>query len=286
MNISRVAIIGAGTMGKGIAQWFAQNGVVTMLCDVGLDFAQKSRDDIVASWNKLLEKKKFSQEQVQEFQQNLQVTGIEQISEVDLIIEAIIENESVKKELFSNLDKSQSEKTIFASNTSSLSIQSIASELSPARQAKFIGLHFFNPATLMKLVEIVETPKMTKGLSQELATWFDQRGKVSAICSDGPGFIVNRLARSYYGEALRIVQSEDEEREREVDSVLKEVGGFQMGPFELMDLIGIDINFEVTKIVWKAFKENPRFSPHPLQEKMVQEKRFGKKTKRGFYRYE
>ncbi|GAB4015214.1 MAG: hypothetical protein Fur0010_14000 [Bdellovibrio sp.] len=286
MEIRRVAIIGAGTMGRGIAQWFAQQEVQVFLVDLNNELLAKSISDIHESWNKLLSKNKFTSFQIDNFKNHLNSSDLDNLSDLDLVIEAIVEKESIKLGLFQKLDQLCPPHTIMASNTSSLSIKKLSHGVQASRRDKFLGLHFFNPATLMKLVEIVETPELSPSLAKDLAKWFEARGKVPAICHDGPGFIVNRLARSFYGESLRIVGEENLEKEKEVDNVLKAVGGFQMGPFELMDLIGIDINLDVTNIVWNAFHKNPRFAPHPLQEKMVRENRLGKKSKHGFYKYE
>jgi 3-hydroxybutyryl-CoA dehydrogenase len=203
-----------------------------------------------------------------------------------LVIEAIIENLAIKKTLFATLDKHFSSETIFASNTSSFPITHLAQAVSPSRQARFVGLHFFNPATLMKLVEVIKGQATQPGPAEELYNWFAEQKKEPALCADTPGFIVNRVARSFYGEALRIVENENEAHCKEVDFLMREVGGFKMGPFELMDLIGVDINYSVTCSVWEALGKNARFTPHHLQKKMVDLGRFGKKTKRGFYSYE
>jgi 3-hydroxybutyryl-CoA dehydrogenase len=178
------------------------------------------------------------------------------------------------------------EKTIFASNTSSIPITDIASELPISRAQKFLGLHFFNPATIMLLVEVIKGERTDEKLCQDLYDWFEEKGKKPARCKDSPGFIVNRVARNFYGEPLRIAETEDESKFKEIDFILKEVGGFKMGPFELMDLIGIDVNYSVTCSVWKAFNKEPRFAPHSLQKKMVDEKRFGRKSRKGFYHYD
>lgn len=286
LELKSVAVIGAGTMGKGIAQWFAQQGLRVQLVDTQIEISQKSCDSILSSWKKLVGKKKFSEEQALTFETLLSAKSLDQISECDLVVEAIIEKKEIKDQLFKQLDEVLPSHCLFASNTSSLSICELSQAVSENRRSKFLGLHFFNPATIMKLVEVVATEKLDDGLANDLAAWFQAHGKEAALCKDGPGFIVNRLARSFYGESLRIVGEENLDREREVDAVLKKVGAFQMGPFELMDLIGIDINLEVTNIVWKAFNNNPRFAPHPLQEKMVKEGRMGKKTKKGFFDYE
>lgn len=287
MNLNHVTIIGAGTMGQGIAQWFAQQFVSVDLIDTTQVQADTAKNKILNSWDVLLEKEKFSGCQVNQFKHFLEAKTKENINpETDLIIEAVFEDLNLKKELFTFLDKKCSQKTIFASNTSSFPIHLMAEAVSPERQKQFLGLHFFNPATLMKLVEVIKAKSTDQKYCDELYLWFKEKKKEPAHCSDSPGFIVNRVARNFYGEALRIVETENEMRMREVDKIMREVGGFKMGPFELMDLIGIDVNLAVTESVWNAYAKTPRFSPHDLQKKLVAEKRFGKKTKRGFYSYE
>jgi 3-hydroxybutyryl-CoA dehydrogenase len=138
----------------------------------------------------------------------------------------------------------------------------------------------------MKLVEVIKAKDSDEKLCQELYQWFESNDKKPALCKDSPGFIVNRVARNFYGEPLRIVDSDDEFKMKEIDHILREVGGFKMGPFELMDLIGIDVNYSVTCSVWEAYQREPRFAPHALQKQMVEEKRFGRKVKRGFYKYD
>ena len=287
MELKKVAILGAGTMGRGIAQWFAQIGVQVELGDAFPEAASKSRELIHESWDKLEKKGKFSSEQVKQFKASLYVTGIEEYSkDSDLLIEAIIEDPKIKREVFQKFDYYFNKETIFASNTSSIPINSMAKELSGDRKKRFLGLHFFNPATIMKLVEIIESHWSDKVLAQDLKEWFKNNNKKPALCVDSPGFIVNRVARNFYGEAFRIAGHEDQEKFKEIDSVLKEVGGFKMGPYELMDLIGIDINYSVTQSVWEAFYHDPRFAPHAIQRNMVDSGRLGKKSKEGFYKYE
>jgi 3-hydroxybutyryl-CoA dehydrogenase len=287
MNLSHVTIIGAGTMGQSIAQWFVQQFVWVDLIDVTQESADKAREKIIASWDILLEKGKFSGCQVGQFKQFLTAKTQPEINpKTDLVIEAVFENLDLKKNLFQFLDIHCHESTIFSSNTSSFPIHLMADVVSLERQKKFLGLHFFNPATLMKLVEVIKAKNSDQKLCDDLYQWFESKGKKPAHCTDSPGFIVNRVARNFYGEALRIVGEEDESKMREIDLIMRDVGGFKMGPFELMDLIGIDVNLAVTKSVWEAYDKTPRFSPHKLQEKMVAENRFGKKTKRGFYKYE
>jgi 3-hydroxybutyryl-CoA dehydrogenase len=287
MNLSHVTVIGAGTMGQSIAQWFVQQFVWVDLIDVSQESANKAREKIIASWDSLLEKGKFSGCQVGQFKQFLNAKTQSEINtKTDLVIEAVFEDLDLKKNLFKFLDTHCSDSTIFSSNTSSFPIHLMSKVVSNKRQHKFLGLHFFNPATLMKLVEIIKTKNTDQEICNLLYEWFESKGKKPAHCTDSPGFIVNRVARNFYGEALRIVEIEDETKMKEVDLIIREVGGFKMGPFELMDLIGIDVNLAVTKSVWEAYDRNSRFAPHALQEKMVTEKRYGKKTKRGFYKYE
>lgn len=284
MNLKKVAVLGAGTMGAGIAQWFTQAGCQVELKDAQIEQSERAKDNIFASWDKLQEKGKFSADETAFFKGQFSIVE-EYSKDCDLFIEAIIENQNIKVEVFQKLSQHFEDKTIFASNTSSIPIDAMAKELSPSRREKFVGLHFFNPAPIMKLVEIINGHWTKPQLSKDLKIWFDQNGKKPALCKDGPGFIVNRLARNFYGEALRIANIEDQDRFKEIDHVLREVGGFRMGPFELMDLIGIDINYAVTESVWKSFYHEPRFAPHALQRKMVTSGRLGRKTKGGFYEY-
>lgn len=274
-------------MGSGIAQWFAQQMCFVELVDTSSEQLMKAKASIFTSWDKLAEKGKLSTEQAEKMKGLLETKSIDQVSRsADLVIEAIIENLEIKKDLFEKLDAYFESKTILSSNTSSFPIHLMAEAVSPDRKKRFLGLHFFNPATVMKLVEVIKGEESSEEICRDLYQWFDAKDKKPAMCKDSPGFIVNRVARNFYGEPLRIVEEENDARMQEVDQILKEVGGFKMGPFELMDLIGIDVNYSVTCSVWEAFGKEPRFAPHKLQKQMVDEKRFGRKTKRGFYKYD
>jgi 3-hydroxybutyryl-CoA dehydrogenase len=287
MNLQKIVVIGAGTMGSGTAQWFTQQMCFVELVDNSSEQLNKALASIHSSWDKLVEKEKLTSCQVNQMKKLLEVKSLDQVSKnSDLVIEAIIENLDIKKELFKNLDKFFAPHTIIASNTSSFPISMMAEAVSDERKKRFVGLHFFNPATIMKLVEVIKGQETDEQLCVDLYEWFDSKDKKPALCKDSPGFIVNRVARNFYGEPLRIVENENEEKMKEVDRILREVGGFKMGPFELMDLIGIDVNYSVTCSVWNAYNEEPRFAPHSLQKKMVEEKRFGRKSKRGFYKYD
>lgn len=287
MNIQKIVVIGAGTMGSGIAQWFAQQLCQVELVDNSEEQLTKALASIHSSWDKLVEKQKLSAPQVEQMKKLLSIQSLDAVSaDADLVIEAIIENLEVKKSLFSKLDHSFAPHTILSSNTSSFPIGLMAEAVGDERKKRFVGLHFFNPATIMKLVEVIKGEHTQVELCEALYQWFDAKDKKPALCKDSPGFIVNRVARNFYGEPLRIVETDDEDKMKEVDRILKEVGGFKMGPFELMDLIGIDVNYSVTCSVWEAYQKEPRFAPHALQKKMVDEKRFGRKSKKGFYKYD
>ncbi len=274
-------------MGQGIAQWFTQQNIITEMVDQNYEFALNGLGKIHQSFAKLEANGKLTALDIQTFQKNLSVKRFEEIDpRASLVIEAIIEDLGAKKKLFADLDVLMSAETILASNTSSFPITQIAQNLSAERKKKFLGLHFFNPATLMKLVEVISGMETDRSVSNALISWFNARKKVACECADSPGFIVNRVARNFYGEALRAVESYDENKCREVDAVMKAVGGFKMGPFELMDLIGIDINYSVTESVYNAFFQEARFKPHRLQRDMVAAGRLGKKSGKGFYSYE
>ncbi|PIK15942.1 3-hydroxyacyl-CoA dehydrogenase NAD-binding domain-containing protein [Halobacteriovorax sp. JY17] len=287
MTLSSVLVVGAGTMGQGIAQWFAQQSVSVQLLDGNPDVAKSAISNIHQSWEKLQAKNKFSKEEVQTFKASIEAVDWDNIrADTTLVVEAIIENLDIKTDVFNKLDGICGKETIFASNTSSIPISSLAKTLPEFRREKFLGLHFFNPAPIMKLVEIIKGHWTREEIITDFDKWFTERKKEVAICNDSPGFIVNRVARNFYGESLRIVSSYNVDKMKEVDNVLKKCGGFKMGPFELMDLIGIDINYSVTESVWNSFYNEPRFAPHQLQKKMVDCGRLGRKTKGGFYDYE
>lgn len=287
MEIKSVVVIGTGTMGQGIAQWFLQQSLNVEMVDSNFEFAQKGQAKIFEQLDTLVAKGKLASADVEKFKPRLQVKNLAEInSQADLIVEAIFEDKEAKKELFKKLDEMMKPNAIIASNTSSFPITELGKDLTAARQKRFLGLHFFNPATIMKLVEVINGLETDRSISTDLISWFNQKGKVACECNDAPGFIVNRVARNFYGESLRAVENYDLNKIKEVDQVMREVGGFKMGPFELMDLIGIDVNLSVTESVYKAFFDEPRFKPHRLQKEMVDGKRYGRKTKKGFYSYE
>ena len=287
MIVKKALVIGAGTMGKGIAQWFAQQEIHVELVDVVHEMAEKAQAEVHQDWERLQEKGKFTNHQINAFKMCLHATEMEHASPYnDLVIEAIIEDEKIKRELFVSLDKRMNSNCVFASNTSSIPITKIACDLSDDRKRRTLGLHFFNPAPVMKLVEVIKTNWVDDSVVNDMFKLFEENGKEPALCKDSPGFIVNRVARNFYGESLHILGQLNDDRIEEIDRVMTKVGGFRMGPFTLMDLIGIDVNYDVTQSVWNAFYNEPRFRPHKIQREMVESGRIGKKAQEGFYNYE
>ena len=275
--MKKFCVLGAGTMGAGIAQWLATSGKNVFLSDNNPDVLKNAETSILKSYERLVSKKKFTDEQVREFLNNIHFAlSIENVpSDTDLLIEAIVENLEIKQQVFTKLDEHFGPQTIFASNTSGLSIEKIFSKLNTRRCC---GLHFFNPAPIMKLVEIVKSPSISTEELNQLKEFFISNKKAPAIVEDRPGFICNRVARNFYGESFRILNTDSPKQMQEVDFILKEVAGFKMGPFELIDLIGVDINLNATKGVFEAFGSHPRFAPHKFQEQAVKENRLGRKT--------
>jgi 3-hydroxybutyryl-CoA dehydrogenase len=280
--IETVCVCGAGTMGGGIAQVAAMAGYRTLLYDVDAAMVQKGRAAIGKSLHSLTEKGKLRTGEETDILGRL--SFVQDISEcvADLIIEAIIEKPDVKKELFRRLAAVNGGQTILASNTSSLSLTAIAEGIpSPGR---FAGMHFFNPAPLMKLVEVVYTPFTDERTIRVLIETAERMGKTPVLCKDAPGFIVNHVARPYYLEALKLV--EEGYGDYETIDALMESCGFRMGPFRLMDLIGNDINYAVSCSVFEAMGRPLRLKPSPIQEQRVQQGELGRKTGKGYYRYE
>jgi 3-hydroxybutyryl-CoA dehydrogenase len=209
-------------------------------------------------------------------------TELKDFKDCELVIEAIIENKEIKTKVFTELEKHVSENCVIASNTSSISITSLGAELQ--KPERFIGIHFFNPAPLMPLVEIIPSLITEKSLAEKMYNLMKDWGKTPVIAKDIPGFIVNRIARPYYGEGLRIVE-ENIATVEQVDDAMKTIGSFKMGPFELMDLIGVDVNFSVTKTVYNEYFYDPKYKPSLLQQRMSEAKLHGRKTGKGFYDY-
>lgn len=280
---STVGIIGSGTMGIGIAQVAATNGCDVFLFDVNNAQTEKSLAGLRKSLDKLTEKGKISaEESIALFERIQPCSQISELHDCELVIEAIVENADIKKKVFAELESFVSEKCIFGSNTSSISITSLSADLK--NPSRFIGIHFFNPAPVMPLVEVIPGLLTDGSLPQKMYDLMKSWGKVPVIAKDNPGFIVNRIARPFYGEALRIVE-ENMATPEQVDDAMKTLGNFRMGPFELMDLIGVDVNFSVTQTVYKDYFYDPKYKPSLLQQRMSEAKLHGRKTGKGFYDY-
>jgi 3-hydroxybutyryl-CoA dehydrogenase len=280
----QIAVLGAGTMGAGIAQVAAQAGFETLLYDIQQDFIDSGLGRIRSFLKGSRERGKISAEQEQQILERLRgTTQLQDCKECALIIEAAPEKLELKRDIFRQLDSICSSQTLLATNTSSFNVTAIAA--TTQHQERVLGLHFFNPPPLMALVEVVKGDR-TSDASIERATDLMRRmGKTPARAQDTPGFIVNRIARPFYNEALRVLGDGDASVET-IDRIMKDAGNFRMGPFELMDLIGNDINFAATESLYQSFFHDPRFRPSPIQQRMVMGGNLGRKTGRGFYVYD
>lgn len=280
-QIQKVGVVGAGTMGQGIAQVAAMSGYSVVLYDINRDMLKKAHSNIVSNLDKGISKGKVDPQLMG--QTLKRITTTDQIMEVtgELIIEAILENLDVKRSLFADLESINSPEAIFASNTSSIPITQIASNLN--RPQRFAGLHFFNPAHIMKLVEVISGASTDPKVMQLLMEFTVSLGKTPVIAKDAPGFIVNRVARHFYIESLKVL----EEQVADVQTIdrLLESTGFPMGPFKLMDLIGIDTNFAVTSSMYQAFHFEAKFRPSRIQQQKVDAGHLGRKSGKGFYEY-
>ena len=279
--ISTICVIGAGTMGSGIAQTAAQNGFYTLLFDINKEVLEKAKVSLQKNLQYLVDKQKITAAEKETIYSRIQFITDTNDCLADIIIEAIVEKTEAKVSIFNQLAEVNHAEVIFASNTSSLSISAIQEKI--VHPQRVVGMHFFNPAQVMKLVEVIKGNQTTDAVAQIIYDLCIQLNKTPVLCKDAPGFIVNRVARHYYLEAMKLVEDGIATIEN-VDAIM-EASGFKMGPFKLMDLIGVDINLAVSQSMYDAFNKEERFKPSPIQIDKVAKGELGKKTGKGFYNY-
>ncbi|EPM3464402.1 3-hydroxyacyl-CoA dehydrogenase [Providencia stuartii] len=284
LTLNTVAVIGAGTMGIGIAQVAASAGHTVLLFDINTQALNKAKQSLTERLNKRVQQGKADAQTTEALLARITlVHTMANLAPAQLVIEAVAEKLTIKQAIFSELEGICKENTLFASNTSSLSITAIASQLK--HPERFAGLHFFNPAPIMKLVEVIRGRETASAVIEQLKNLAVAWGKIPVICRSTPGFIVNRVARPFYAETLRALE-EQIANPATLDSVLRDAGGFSMGPLQLTDLIGHDVNYAVTDSVFQAFGYDPRFQTSFEQLELVQAGHLGRKTGRGFYHYD
>jgi 3-hydroxybutyryl-CoA dehydrogenase len=278
-----VGVVGCGAMGAGIAQVAAAAGHRVLIHDVRAGAAARAVDDIGAAWQKLVSKNRMRESDVDAARARLHVAAtLADLADCALVIEAVAEDIDIKRALFAELETLTGDDCLFATNTSSLSVTAIAALL--LRPQRLAGMHFFNPAPLMALVEVVSGMATDAAVAQAIHDTAAAWGKHPVHTKSTPGFIVNRVARPFYAEGMRLL-GEGAADAATIDAVLREAGGFRMGPFELMDLIGHDVNFAVTRSVWQAYFGDGRFTPSVIQRELVDAGYLGRKSGRGFYDY-
>ena len=279
-----VGVVGTGAMGQGIAQIAAQAGSLVKLYDLQPEAVAKASKNIQQQWDKLLEKNRFTAEQVTKFKANLQsASQLSDLSDCDLVIEAIIERLDIKKSFFAELEQLVRPSAVLVTNTSSLSVTAIASALK--RPEQFAGYHFFNPVPLMKVVEVIAGLKTNPSICTALSDYAKQMGHKAVVAQDTPGFIVNHAGRGYGTEALRIV-SEGIADFATIDRILKDQAGFKLGPFELMDLTALDVSHPVMESIYQQYYEEPRYRPSVITAQRLAGGVLGKKVSDGFYKYD
>jgi 3-hydroxybutyryl-CoA dehydrogenase len=287
---AKIGVVGAGAMGSGIAQLAASHGHDVVLHDVSAASLERGTTAIVKNLSRLVEKNRLSNEESNAIRGRISLSGgdessassLETFEGCALVIEAVVEDLGVKRDLFSRLEKVVGSEAILATNTSSLSITAIARSCAHAKRV--IGIHFFNPPTIMPLVEIIPGLATSDRVTAASRAFIDSWGKTTVLASDTPGFIVNRIARPFYGEALRIYEEGIADMAT-IDWAMRDIGGFKMGPFELMDFIGNDVNFAVTRSVFEAMYFDPRYKPSVTQQRLFEAGFFGRKSGRGYYDY-
>ena len=280
--MKNVIVIGSGVMGSGIAMCSILSGYPTVIYDLKKEALDKAIDYIHKQLNISVEKGKISLEKKEQAILLLSITENKNELVADFIIEAILENLQIKRELFQHLETINTSYSIFATNTSSIPITQIASGLN--HPERLVGVHFFNPAHIMKLVEVIKGAATSTAVAEKAFDWSVSLGKTTVYAQDAPGFIVNRVARHFYVEALKIAE-EGVASIPEIDNLLESTG-FKMGPFRLMDLIGVDTNYSVTNSMFEQFNFDPKFRPNRIQKQKVDAGHHGKKSGKGFYNYE
>jgi len=279
-----VAIAGAGAMGRGIALVAAGYGHEVVLYDAFDGVAESAIKHIKSDFDRLVKKNKYTEIEVNNIVNRIKASSsLSDLAPAKLVVEAIVENIDIKRTLFLELEGIVSDSTLLTTNTSSLSVTEISKTLSNPK--RFAGFHFFNPANRMPLVEVVRGTESSENTISLLVDTAKAWGKTPVICKSRPGFIVNRVARPFYGEALRLLE-ENATDHVAIDTLIKECGGFKMGPLELTDLIGQDVNYSVTKSVYESFSYDPRYKPSIVQLDLVHSGRLGRKSGSGFYRYD
>ena len=279
--INTICVIGAGTMGSGIAQVTAQNGYYTLLFDINEEVLEKAKIAIQKNLQYAVDKQKITIAEKETIYSGIKFITDTNDCLADVIIEAVVEKAAAKISIFNQLAEVNHAEVIFATNTSSLSVSSIQAKI--VHPERVVGMHFFNPAPLMKLVEVVKGDQTSDEVAQTIYDLCKLMNKTPVMCKDAPGFIVNRVARHYYLEAMKLVENGIATIET-VDEVM-EATGFKMGPFKLMDLIGMDINLAVTQSLYEACNKEERFKPSPIQIDKVAKGELGRKTGKGFYKY-
>lgn len=282
MEIKKVAIIGAGVMGAGIAQVCAQNGYSTFLYDINAEMLTKAKAGVNKNLDGAIARGKMDEKQKASTLSNLIFTEKFEDLKADLILEAIVERLDVKVSLFEKLAAQNTAETILATNTSTIPITQIAAKIK--NPERIVGIHFFNPAHIMKLVEVIAGAQTSDAVAEAAKAFVQSVKKTPIMAKDAPGFIVNRVARHFYVEGLKV--AEDNVADFETIDALVESSGFKMGPFRLMDLIGIETNFSVTNSMFQLFYNDPKFRPSRIQQQKVDAGHYGRKTGKGFYSYE
>ncbi|MDR6226763.1 3-hydroxyacyl-CoA dehydrogenase family protein [Desmospora profundinema] len=281
--MERAAVLGAGTMGAGIAQFLAAKGVEVTLRDIDEEPLEKGLDVIRRQLQRQVDRGRMASSDVDTILSRIHpATDLDCLAPVEWVIEAVVERLSVKQALFQDVEQVVGREAVLATNTSSLSVTAIASVLQ--NPERFLGLHFFNPAPVMPLVEVVSGERTDPAAANRAVEWLRRLGKTPIQVADTPGFLVNRVARPFHTEPYRLVSTGVADK-AQVDRILRSAG-FPMGPFELQDLIGIDINLAASEAVYEGFYHDPRFRPHPGQRKMVESGSLGRKVKRGHFTHE